>query len=105
VSALLPTHGVEHLDRAPFFDRAGDPPPLWMAADDARPNAPGRRLIAEYTLPFVCPRDGMAQHGARLVARAWTGDSLSLAIYLILAAIMVVGSCHASGVFFNCEIR
>jgi lysophospholipase L1-like esterase len=69
VSAFLQAHGIDHLDLAPFFDRAVDPSRLWVAPDDAHPNAAGHRLIAEYTLPFVFPREGMPRDAAPAVAK------------------------------------
>ena len=53
VSAFLEAHGIESLDLAPLFRDEKDPRSLWVARDDAHPNARAHRLIAEYSLPFL----------------------------------------------------
>lgn len=50
---FLRGHGIEVLDLAPRFRELGDPQALWVARDDAHPNARAHRLIADATFPFL----------------------------------------------------
>jgi lysophospholipase L1-like esterase len=52
VASALDALGVLHLDVSPSF-RGQDPRRLWVATDDAHPNAAAHRLIATATLPFL----------------------------------------------------
>ena len=45
--------GVPVLDLAPRFGQVTEPQALWVALDDAHPNAKAHALIAEYSLPFL----------------------------------------------------
>ncbi len=45
--------GIQTLDLAPYFAAESDPLSLWVALDDAHPNATAHRRIAEYALEFV----------------------------------------------------
>jgi lysophospholipase L1-like esterase len=53
VSRFLEEQGIDHLDLTPSFSREENPGRLWVAPDDAHPNALGHRLIAEYALNFI----------------------------------------------------
>lgn len=53
VAAVLARLGVDSLDLAPRFAGEEDPHSLWVALDDAHPNAEAHRRIAEYTLEFI----------------------------------------------------
>lgn len=53
VASFLRDHGIAVLDLAPFFRGERDPQSLWVARDDAHPNARAHRLIAGYSLPFL----------------------------------------------------
>jgi lysophospholipase L1-like esterase len=50
--------GVEALDLAPRFRAETQPQALWVARDDAHPNARAHALIARYTLDFLRERGG-----------------------------------------------
>jgi len=47
--------GIPALDLAPFFRDQEDPLRLWVALDDAHPNALAHRLIAQYAVDFIAP--------------------------------------------------
>jgi lysophospholipase L1-like esterase len=53
VSGFLEANGIRSLDLTPFFAGETDPQSLWVAADDAHPNAEAHRRIAEYSLDFI----------------------------------------------------
>jgi lysophospholipase L1-like esterase len=53
ISDFLSKNGIPHLDLAPFFRNEREPQSLWVARDDAHPNARAHRLIARYTLDFI----------------------------------------------------
>ena len=53
VLAFLHQNGIAALDLAPTFANETDPQRLWVARDDAHPNALAHRLIAERSLAFV----------------------------------------------------
>ena len=53
VSDFLEEQRIEHLDLTPSFGEEANPSRLWVARDDAHPNALAHRLIAEYTLNFI----------------------------------------------------
>ena len=57
VKAVLERLGVESLDLAPRFAGVEDPYALWVALDDAHPNAAAHRLIAEYAIDFIAGRE------------------------------------------------
>jgi lysophospholipase L1-like esterase len=52
---FLDSLGIPALDLAPLFRGQGDPLRLWVALDDAHPNALAHRLIAQYAVDFVAP--------------------------------------------------
>jgi hypothetical protein len=58
VLSYLRSIGVPVLDVAPFFKDETDPMRLWVASDDAHPNALANRLIAEYAADFIAARRG-----------------------------------------------
>jgi lysophospholipase L1-like esterase len=62
VSAVLDALGIPFLDLAPRFREERDPQRLWVAVDDAHPNALAHARIAEYVLPFL--EDALAQDAA-----------------------------------------
>lgn len=53
VRSFLDAHGIENLDLTPSFAGETDPQSLWVAPDDAHPNAEAHRRIAEYSLDFI----------------------------------------------------
>jgi len=53
VMDFLRRNGIEALDLTPYFAGEPDPQQLWVARDDAHPNARAHALIAEYALDFV----------------------------------------------------
>jgi lysophospholipase L1-like esterase len=53
VSRLLSELGIPSLDLAPFFRGERDPTRLWVARDDAHPNATAHALIARDVQSFV----------------------------------------------------
>jgi lysophospholipase L1-like esterase len=53
IAAFVREQGIPVLDLAPMFSGERQPQSLWVARDDAHPNARAHRLIAEYTLPFL----------------------------------------------------
>ena len=50
---FLEQNGISHLDLAPAFEDVADPFSLWVALDDAHPNALAHRRIAEAALPLL----------------------------------------------------
>jgi len=56
VTGVLDEIGVPVLDLAPYFRDEAEPQELWVALDDAHPNAGAHRLIANYTLDFIAER-------------------------------------------------
>ena len=53
VTAHLASLGVPALDLAPNFATETNPPRLWVAVDDAHPNALAHALIADYSRAFI----------------------------------------------------
>ena len=53
IAEFLRSHDVPVLDLAPAFADQTDPMSLWVAMDDAHPNAEAHRLIAEHSLDFI----------------------------------------------------
>lgn len=53
VADFLRAHGIAVLDLAPRFQGERAPQTLWVARDDAHPNARAHQLIADYSLPFL----------------------------------------------------
>jgi len=53
VTDFLRSNGIAVLDLAPRFKNEQDPQSLWVARDDAHPNARAHQLIADYSLPFL----------------------------------------------------
>lgn len=53
VSGFLEGEQIDHLDLTPFFSEETNPVRLWVARDDAHPNALAHRLIAEYAIHFI----------------------------------------------------
>lgn len=53
VLEFLRQNDIEALDLAPFFRDETDPHRLWVALDDAHPNAYAHARIAEYSLDFI----------------------------------------------------
>jgi lysophospholipase L1-like esterase len=53
VSNFLSTNGIQHLDLAPTLRDIEHPKSLWVAPDDAHPNATAHRLIAKHSLDFI----------------------------------------------------
>ena len=53
VAGFLEEHEVPVLDLAPMFRSETEPRSLWVARDDAHPNARAHALIAQYSLPFL----------------------------------------------------
>jgi lysophospholipase L1-like esterase len=49
IRAFLAAHDIPVLDLAPRFADQKDPTSLWVAPDDAHPNARGHALIAQYS--------------------------------------------------------
>ena len=58
VADFLRANGIPVLDLAPSFANETDPTTLWVAPDDAHPNARAHRLIANYTLDFIASGRG-----------------------------------------------
>ncbi len=50
---FLAEQGIASLDLAPLFRSETEPLSLWVALDDAHPNAKAHRRIAELVLPFI----------------------------------------------------
>src|ERR1043166_4057859 len=55
--AFLKENDIEALDLAPLFARERNPARLWVAPDDAHPNAIAHAMIAQYSLAFI--KEGM----------------------------------------------
>jgi len=53
VMRALARNGIRALDLAPLFQNETDPMRLWVARDDAHPNARAHALIARYSLDFL----------------------------------------------------
>lgn len=54
IHRFLEQNAIEYLDLAPLIANERVPPhDLWVALDDAHPNARAHRLIAEYSLSFI----------------------------------------------------
>ncbi len=53
VTALLDRLGIQHLDLRRRFPRVRETHRLWVALDDAHPNAEAHRLIAHHSLQFL----------------------------------------------------
>jgi len=53
VAGFLRENGIETLDLAPAFAEETDPRSLWVAPDDAHPNARAHRRIAEASRDFL----------------------------------------------------
>jgi lysophospholipase L1-like esterase len=53
ISEFLRASGIQSLDLAPLLAHTADPTTLWVAADDAHPNARAHRLISEHSLDFI----------------------------------------------------
>ena len=58
VADFLRANGIPVLDLAPSFANETDPTTLWVAPDDAHPNARAHGLIANYTLDFIASGRG-----------------------------------------------
>jgi len=56
VTEFLHDNDIPVLDLAPFFRNERDPRALWVAMDDAHPNARAHHLIAKYTLDFLAEK-------------------------------------------------
>lgn len=56
--SYLDSLGIDNLNLAPYFSVETNPSVLWVARDDAHPNAAAHRLIAEYSFPFLSKQDG-----------------------------------------------
>ena len=57
VLQFLDERGIEALDLNPYFVSEEDPQRLWVALDDAHPNAVAHGQIAKLTLPFLTGRE------------------------------------------------
>lgn len=53
VEAFLHENGIDVLDITPAFKNETDPMKLWVARDDAHPNARAHKIIADSSLSFV----------------------------------------------------
>jgi len=53
VVSFLSENGMQALDLAPFFAQEMNPRQLWVAPDDAHPNAIAHAMIARYSLDFI----------------------------------------------------
>ena len=53
VTRFLNANGIETLDLAPGFSNQNNPYSLWVAMDDAHPNARAHRLIADHSEAFI----------------------------------------------------
>jgi lysophospholipase L1-like esterase len=58
IADFLRASGIPVLDLAPSFANETNPTSLWVAADDAHPNARAHRLIANYSLDFIAAGQG-----------------------------------------------
>jgi lysophospholipase L1-like esterase len=57
LAQFLSMHGIAHIDLAPYFAGESDPSSLWVARDDAHPNAKAHRRIADASFPFLSGAD------------------------------------------------
>ncbi len=57
VQLFLQQAGIRSLDLVAFFADERNPHSLWVALDDAHPNARAHRLIAQYSLDFISGTD------------------------------------------------
>jgi len=53
ISRFLTQNGIQNLDLAPKFQHIEKPQALWVAPDDAHPNAIAHRMIADYSLDYL----------------------------------------------------
>ncbi len=53
VMAFLARNGIEALDVTPAFKDVTEPLKLWVAPDDAHPNADAHAIIAKAVEPFL----------------------------------------------------
>lgn len=53
LTEFLQANGIEVLDLAPLLTDQTDPHSLWVALDDAHPNARAHRLIADHSEEFI----------------------------------------------------
>ena len=53
LTEFLENEEIQYMDLAPHFITETSPLTLWVARDDAHPNAKAHRLIAEYSYPFL----------------------------------------------------
>ncbi len=53
VKSFLNDHRISHLDLAPFFAGETNPMRLWVARDDAHPNAAAHERIARFSFNFL----------------------------------------------------
>lgn len=58
VMTYLRENGVQAIDLAPFFAGEQNPPRLWVADDDAHPNAIAHAMIARHVKDFIAETDG-----------------------------------------------
>jgi len=56
VSEFLEQNGIAHFDLTPAFGHVSDPMSLWVAPDDAHPNARAHEIIADAALPLLLDR-------------------------------------------------
>jgi lysophospholipase L1-like esterase len=62
VAEILTELEIPFLDLTPFFEGYPDPKELWVALDDAHPNALAHKMIAEYSLPFLSEQGEEPSH-------------------------------------------
>lgn len=53
VKKVLADLGIDYLDLSPYFKNEENPIKLWVALDDAHPNATAHKMIADYSLDFI----------------------------------------------------
>jgi hypothetical protein len=53
VGEFLSGHDIDFLDLTPLFAEEHDPQSLWVAPDDAHPNAEAHARISEYSVDFI----------------------------------------------------
>ena len=53
VIRFLSDRQIHYRDLLPYFKNVDDPESLWVAPDDAHPNARGHRLIAQFSEDFL----------------------------------------------------
>ena len=56
VESFLKGEGISVLDLIPYFSSVEDPLSLWVAVDDAHPNAKAHRMIADFSQQFISRR-------------------------------------------------